>query len=514
MERIIASFKPDSGVIEVNDGHIGEIVIDGNKIEFYVREHSNPFVRAYYGGDECFGYTVYVSGTEYMGPNRTLDNSMCRRVQCVLKSAQYHKDPIDKENVVGFSFTIPEFDSWINMRTVKYEQLSMTEAVGIEEDIEDIILLDSEETEVRLTFSSKTCRNAMDGWSATSIVVEKVPEIVTKYKSLVSLERVRSDIQMNMEFWGLIIGRVSTAEDIRIHFCEDVSNSKNGHNCKLMFINADYSYNLRADNLFRKTNTNYKMLRDTIRQFYEGWDIFYHNKKYDYLRNNYFMVNRRNQPFLEDVFVTYVRFLEGYDLRLSGDDNVRDVIGNQIKDIEKEIKDSIRENDIKGKIENAIRSAVPDWNLNSSHATEIAKWIADGFIGKTTLETRIKRIDDKHFNIIAKNTDIINDSDDSNDDTSSASNYYRKIAITRNYYSHFKEDESGILNTRQMVETTNVLKGLILLIFYENMGMDVDDARKILLRDSELGFVTQCLMTVEEKNRLRASNAVDAQVIE
>ncbi len=64
-----------------------------------------------------------------------------------------------------------------------------------------------------------------------------------------------------------------------------------------------------------------------------------------------------------------------------------------------------------------------------------------------------------------------------------------------------------------MANTVNVLKGLILLIFYDNMGMNTDYARTILIRDSELGFETQCLLKEDEKKHPRASNAVDAQVI-
>ena len=503
MERIIASFKTEKNAIFSEEEHIGEIVLDGNSIEFYVRDTNNPFVHSYIGGDGHFGYTVFVDGPEYIGNNKTLDNSSCYRVLCVLKSAQVHRDPIEKENVTECSFTIPELIPWINMKTVSYEQVSMTEAIGIEENVPDLVLINNDDTEVRLSFSSKTCKNVMNGWSATRIMVEKVPEIHIKYSQPVSLERVRSDIQMNMEFWGLIIGHVSTAEDVLVHFV--CNNEVEKTNCKLLFFNADYSYNLRAIDLFHRINTDYQMLRESIGLLYEGWSKFFHEDKFSYIRNSYFSVNRKEQPVLEDIFVTYVRILEGYELRTSEDDNIRTQIEDQIKGIEKDIKDAIREEDIKKKLEDAINPVKSDWRMNSSHAGELARWIADGFIRNTTLETRIKKLDDSHLNIIGKNKTVIekpNGKSCTNDD------YYSRIAKTRNYYSHFKEDDTGILSIRQMIDTVNVLKGLILLIFYENMGLNIDDARSLLIRNSELGFETKCLMTEEERKDPRTSDAV------
>lgn len=500
MERIIANFKADKRAIAIGDEHVGEIVIDGNSVEFYVRCSINPFAQAYFGDDGHYCYTVFVNGSEYRGMNRTLDNSSCYRVLCVLKSAQIYNDPIEIENVTECSFVIPELIQWINMKTVKYEQVSMTKAIGVEEVIGDIVLCDVD-NETRIVFASKTCKNAIESWSATSITVEKVPEIHIKYHNPVSLEQVRSDIQMNMEFWGLIIGRVSTVEDIHIRTCSD--NLEKGNNCILMYINADYSYNLRAIDLFHRIDTNYQLLDESISFLYKGWSRFFQDEKYSYIRNNYFMVNRKAQPSLEDIFVTYVKFLEGYELRVSGDDKKKESIEDRIRSIEKDIKNSIHESEIKTKIENAISSVVPGWKLNSSHSTEIAKWIANGFIGKVSLETRLRRLDDKHLNIIALNKAIIE-----NSKTCSADDYYFMIVSTRNYYSHFKEDDTGVLSMRQMNDTVNVLKGIILLILYENMGMEIDQARKILIRNSELGFETQCLLNEEEKKTTRASDAI------
>lgn len=442
------------------------------------------------------GYTVYVNGPEYRGNNKTLDNSSCYRVLCVLKGLMFHKDPIATENVSEVTFAISEFVPWLKKKTVSYKQISETEAAGIEERLQDIILLDTEAVTVIFSFTSKTCKNAMNSRSSTSVLVEKVPEIRIQYHVPASLERVRSDIQMNMEFWGLIIGHVSTVDDILVLF-----GNEDQHYCYQMYMNTDYSYNLRSVDLFHGTTTHYDSVKDKLPSLYLNWNKFFHDDKYTFLKNNYFAVNRRYQSFLEDMFVTYVRFLEGYDLRQSGDDKKKEKIFDAIKPIEKDIKNRIREDELKEKLEQVISPILPEWKINSSHAGEMASWIAGGYIGRTSLQTRLKRIDDAHLNIIAKNVSIINQKQSEEEDERkfTSEEYYAKIVDTRNYYSHYKESEKNILSTSEMLETANVLKALILMIFYENMGMTVEDARKIIIWDSELGFETQCLMKDNDK---------------
>lgn len=508
MERVIATFKSNKSIGDSDDNHVGEIIIDGNSIEFYVRNHINPFTRIYTGSDGVHSYSIYVNGSEYIGSNKTLDYASCYRVLCVLKSSRIYTEPIDVENVTNVSFTIPELSIWFNKKTVTYKQIPQKEAIAIEEAIDDVILLTNDKLDIKLSFVSKSFDNVIHARSSTSVTIEKIPTVCISYHAPVSLGRVRSDIKMNMEFWGLIIGHVSIAEDILVHF--SYSNGIDAKDCKQMYINADYSYNMHAVDLFKKINTNFEMLKDSIGSIYEGWIGFYHDQKYNFLINNYFTANRMNLPSLEDVFVDYVRFLEGYEIRVSGDDGKKRAIEDKIKGIENEIKIAIKEDEIKEKIENVMTSVIPDWNLNSSHAGEMARWISNGYIGKISLETRLKRLDDDHLNVIKKNKSIIkwDNQEEMPDDE-----YYKRIVRTRNFYSHFKEDDTGILTSTELAETINVLKALILLIFYENMGLSIDKARKILINDSELGFETFCLLTEEEKGRTRAENAVDAQVI-
>lgn len=44
-----------------------------------------------------------------------------------------------------------------------------------------------------------------------------------------------------------------------------------------------------------------------------------------------------------------------------------------------------------------------------------------------------------------------------------------------------------------MYDTLNVLKALIIMIWFSQMGMEQEMIRQIMIRDSELRFQTMCL---------------------
>ncbi len=107
MERIIASFKADSRLSNCENEHVGEIIINENNIEFYIRDSNNPFVHAYIGSDEHYSYTVYVKGPEYIGINNTLSYSSCYRVLYVLKSSKSYKELLIKRISQIFHLQFP-----------------------------------------------------------------------------------------------------------------------------------------------------------------------------------------------------------------------------------------------------------------------------------------------------------------------------------------------------------------------------------------------------------------------
>lgn len=77
--------------------------------------------------------------------------------------------------------------------------------------------------------------------------------------------------------------------------------------------------------------------------------------------------------------------------------------------------------------------------------------------------------------------------------------FYRELGDTRNYYSHYKKDKTGVLDFSQMNDSIRVLKATIISIFLSHMGIDKDLIRRIVEFDSELHFQTQFLRKPEER---------------
>lgn len=77
--------------------------------------------------------------------------------------------------------------------------------------------------------------------------------------------------------------------------------------------------------------------------------------------------------------------------------------------------------------------------------------------------------------------------------------FYKQIVATRNYYSHYKTNSENLLNYTQVCNTINVLKALLIMIFYSHMGMEKEDIRKIIIWDSELNFQTMCLRNEDDR---------------
>jgi len=76
--------------------------------------------------------------------------------------------------------------------------------------------------------------------------------------------------------------------------------------------------------------------------------------------------------------------------------------------------------------------------------------------------------------------------------------FYRELGDTRNYYSHYKKNKTGVLDFSQINDSIRVLKATIISIFLSHMGIDKDLIRRIVEFDSELHFQTMFLRKPEE----------------
>ena len=246
---------------------------------------------------------------------------------------------------------------------------------------------------------------------------------------------------------------------------------------KKYYLNSDLSYNthqpLRA---YDRPHTTSKLLSERIESYYSNWRIFFFDSKYSLIIRLYFIANSKKPFFLEDIFTYYVRILEGYSLRVSEDEAIAESIKNAIKEKSKEIKHVLLLPDVSDAIKKILDNAVPNRKLDIK---KIAEWISVGFVGRKSLSSRLSELDEQYFRIISNNASDVGNREENFE-------YFKKIAASRNFYSHLKNDRTDTLNSQQLHKTVFILKSLIITIFFDRMGISREIIYEIMTNDQEL----------------------------
>ena len=470
---------------------VAELLIDGNHLEFYSRFHGEVFPVTFIGSDGEYSYKVFANGSSKPSSNRLLDYTSSHRVFYVLKQNFDFSKGFDISGISEFSFSIPEIIEWLGINTVFYGSTDMEDLAAGEMHL-DPIIIHSENPHIELYFESKSFNNSIRGDDRTEIIIKNEPRIMVQYLEPQDIQSVMNDIEYMMQFFGLLIGTVSVAQDIRLTI-------KNQDLKSWLYINKDLSYNTTNRDVQNRPRTYHYVVAEKLQTYYSYWRTFCLDDSYSLLRRIFFSVNGKKDIFSEEIFVEYMRILDGYHTRISGDEETRRKIKTALKSSTKKIKKLICTEDGRPLFEKTIKSVIPDWKYNSAHMEQIAGWIASGFLSKISLSYRIQEIDNQYLKIIKKNAVRIENlrRDKSIIEGKSEDNlvehYFKELGDTRNYYSHYKLEKTGVLESVQMWDTINVLKATIISIFMQHMGLDIDLIRKILQFDSELNFQTMCL---------------------
>lgn len=495
MERHIGTWHKES---DPNRSDVGELLIDGNYLEFYSRFHGLVFPETFIGEDGQFQYKVFVNGHTKSGQNRILEYTSSHRVFYVLMQNFDFSKGTDISGVEEFSFAIRELTEWLGIQTVFYCCTGQNEPAAGEVHLNPIVIHKTD-PQIELYFESKTYESSVLSLEDNiAIKIKKEPRIRVTYNQPADIQRIQDDIECIMQFFGLLIGKVSIADDIRL--------SIEGQKLKSwLYINHDYSYNLMNQNVTDKPRTYYYALEDDLALYFSNWRKFCFDDQFTLLRRIYFSVNDRKERFAEETFVEYMRILDGYHTRISGDAETEEKLKKALKAASKNIKNQIFKEDNRPIFEEAFQSVLPDWKYNSSNMGDISGWIAAGYLGKKSLSHRLKELDNLYFGIIRNNAANI---ERLASDGGKCKNmpgeqivelFYRKLGDTRNYYSHYKKNKIDVLDFSQMNDSIRVLKAIIISIFLSHMEMDKDLIRRIIEFDSELNFQTQFLRKPEER---------------
>lgn len=482
MERHIGLWKEEHG----DKSTVAELIIDGNHIEFYNRDVQGINGCAFVGSDNDHRYKVFTNGFDDFGKYKTLNNAASYKTIYVLQQNCDFKKGFKIEGINSASFIIPELIDWLAVQTVDWGANEQNEMVAIETKFPNIILKENN-PQIEIYFEARSSLYDPNIDDRIAFEIRNQPRVRIIYNEPSNVGKLHSDIRGIMQFFGLMIGHITDVQDIRLDIQDQNLKS-------WLYINEDFSYNLRTITATDRPRTKLKRVEENIKKYFENWYNFYCDDKFELIRRMYFESNKRKDIYAQDILVQYVRILEGYHLRITDDEKVASAL-------DKDIKNMIFTDEGKELFIPIFKKA--GWAFTSKHAKSVASWISSGFLMKTTLSKRLELLDVEYFNIIKKNANEIAKLEQIpipiESEIPKDFDYYQRIADTRNYYSHYKADAKNVLNFIQICNTINVLKALLIMILFTHMGMTGDEARKIVIWDDELNFQTMCLRQDGEK---------------
>lgn len=449
---------------------VGKLVISDDGIEFFTND-IYAYNQAVFCGEDTtnkISLKVYTNGVEsIVTKTPDVEYAVRHRVICVDKwSTQDDIDPNDNL-ISGFDFCIPELVNWFD--DVSFVESNITTASS---NTYPPITLHKESPYIQIRFLTEN--NWID--YRTDRTIRKKIVIHIEFKEPVAISQVNYELNCLMGFWGLLLGKVTDAKDIMLYMKNSKSESPPLWT-KKYYLNSDLSYNthqpLRA---YDRPHTTSKLLSERIESYYSNWRIFFFDSKYSLIIRLYFIANSKKPFFLEDIFTYYVRILEGYSLRVSEDEAIAESIKNAIKENSNEIKHVLLLPDVSDAIKKILDNAVPNKKLDIK---KIAEWISVGFVGRKSLSSRLSELDEQYFRIISNNASDVGNREENFE-------YFKKIAASRNFYSHLKNDRTDTLNSQQLHKTVFILKSLIITIFFDRMGISREIIYEIMTNDQEL----------------------------
>jgi predicted RNA-binding protein with PIN domain len=459
--------KWSKGNIITPDGDIGQLTINKNEIKFHLQGHGDIFPCNFVGqGDHKYKIFTY-------GQQKSDSNGFFYKVS---KAFLYNGSDYDNfsgdfiENIQSFSFEIPELTEWLKIPSVKFTCIE-DETVIIHELETPIIVLKETEPKIYIKYEIKDLLKNMDNYGMT---LRKTPRIFVEFTNPQDDTAIFSSIETVMRFFSLFIGRISTADDIKLDIL--------GKDLKMwLFINHDFSINEKRNAYWARHRTAFENIREQLQQWFENWYSFTNNSSFKFLQDAYFQISSKKTWLIEDIFLTYCRFLEGYDLRVSKDEETANSLEEQLKEV-------LKDTSISEKLKPIFN------NVGSKYKYQnVAKWISSGFLSRISLDSRIKRIDETFFCVLASNSkSIIKEN--------SSTAYYSKIVKTRNFYSHFKPDSLNTLNINELYSTLPLMEILIISILFSEIGVDKEIVKGFLVHDEVFWPYVTHLRTPEQHN--------------
>lgn len=453
---------------EIGDnGDIGQLSIKGNTITFHIDGYGDIFARNFVGRDSMHNYKVYTYGQS----NADKTGHFYRVSKVFLYNGDYTEFTGDYiTGIRSFSFEIPSLSNWLNIKSVDFGILE-DKTLIIHEMPTPTIILKQANPNIYVEFETKDFIENIDDNNQKAI--KKIPRINVVFSDLVDDRKVIDIITILMRFFSLLIGKISIVEDVRL----DLERK----DMKMwLFLNKDFSVHDSWNAYWMRNRYKFEDVNDSLLQWFEKWYTFSCDESNEILQEAYFQICGKKTFFIEDVFLTYCRFMEGYDLRKSHDEEIS-------QELERDILSALSEDNFK--------KAISPYFIKASsryRPKDAAQWMSIGFLGRIGLDSRIKRLDEAHFSFIEVNRDRICKGIDAN-------KIYGKISKTRNYYAHYKADKSGILEIGEIYNALSHMEMLILSVLMSEMGIDTETRKNAFVHDEAFWMHATHLRPAAEK---------------
>lgn len=278
--------------------------------------------------------------------------------------------------------------------------------------------------------------------------------------SLAETEKYISDI---LKFFGVLIGRIDHIEEIYLKW-------DNVEEYIRYYSTMNNSHMTEYDTSIMFTRTSYKDLEKDITFYYSKWCEFY--KKYKLVVDHYFKSHVILPITTEEIFLSWCNTYDGYWIHSKN-------IDINTKKFEKKIKEVLKKDEIK----EAFTELFKEFNLEFE-PHKVASKIKKEIETVKSLGEVIKIVFKDNYDLINKN---INDLKCDNKGISEEQ-IYESINKTRNFYTHLKQDASGILNYKQIGEMNKLFYCTFIIILLKGMGFDGEELQRTLRTDNIISF--------------------------
>jgi hypothetical protein len=450
-----------------NNKAIGNLVIENNEAYFYVNGQHNGKICVYSTIHDDQNIKVVTAGriSETDGVTRL-------NVKRVFKSNQNIDllDDCSVTNIKEVEFEIRGLYAWMEVDTLSGKWSYDRKHFNIElKSINDISLFENEEKAIDIFF--KTQSQDVFQNITTKISIDRKPKIKIKYFKEIDDNRVFEDIKNVSRFLGLLMGILGYVDNVSM-----IDSKNHSYQC---YFNYDFSYNLENSKtiiLYGFYRFYFVNIENRLMSLFTKWNSFINeNCDMSFLINVYYFLNSKREYLIEDKFLNICKFLEGFSIRRYGN-------GDPISksEIKKELTKVLQNSDASKTIAN-LSESLKKLDIDEKYAfpSKISEAIIDRIskANNPTFGHRIENIDNQYCNYLTNNYKRIrhHDAKCEPDSESEKKALIKKIVDTRNYYSHFKDNDYGILSLEEMIQTSNLLNKLITKVILSEIGFDMDE---------------------------------------